>query len=382
MRIMRNRILLSLLGAILVPVFTYGIILVAKGYRPDIKTGQINSSGLLAATSIPDGAQIIVDGQLKSATNASINLSPGSYLVEIKKEGYSPWQKQLTIEAEIVTKATATLFPNVPSLKAITSTGASRPQVSPDGTQVAFVRTEGNLSNIYTIGLSESPLGSINRDSKLLTSLPKNDYLLSWSPDGKELMTQATPSAYLITLADSRTVVLASDSATTKLRWTKLQASIDAPRLLTLPTELQAILATSAANLVWSPRENKILYTATASATIPDNLIRPLPGSNNQPQERKLTAGKMYVYDIEEDRNFVVGTGNLSWFPDSAHLVLVEPNKVTIMEYDGSNHTVVYAGPMINGYAFPYPSGKQLLILTNLNPESITVPNLYAVSLR
>ena len=125
-----------------------------------------------------------------------------------------------------------------------------------------------------------------------------------------------------------------------------------------------------------------MLYTATASASIPDDLIRPLPGSSTQSQSRALVEGQTYVYDLEEDRNFAVPTG-VSWFPDSAHLLLTEKGKITVLEYDGQNATVVYAGPMENSFAFPYPSGKQLLILANLSSNSKTsVPNLYAVSLR
>jgi len=382
---MRTRILLFLLTLILVPTLTYFVILFARGYRPNPTTGGISPTGLIAATSVPDGAQILIDNQLKSATNTTLDMAPGSYKVQFKKEGYTPWEKTLQIDAGIVTKAAATLFPSVPSLKAITSNGASAPSLSPINSQVAFLRQEGNLSNIYLIDLSESPLGSINRDAKILTSLPKNDYILKWSPDGKQLMSTATPSSYLTLVADQDTSeVTLSRMATVNIQWQILQKTLDTPRLQTLPIALREILVDSTANMIWSPRENKILYTATASASIPDNLIPPLPGSNSQPQARTLVPKTMYVYDLEEDRNFQVGklSDSLSWFPDSEHLVKIEPNKVSIMEYDNTNPTVVYAGPMVAGYAFPYPSGKQLLILTNLNPASVTVPNLYAVSLR
>jgi hypothetical protein len=406
---MRTRILLFVLSLILVPTVTYLIILMAKGYRPDVTSGRITPTGLLAATSVPNGAQILVNGHLQSATDTTINLVPGNYQIEIKKEGYSPWKKDLTVDAEVVTRANATLFPSVPSLKAITAIGATHPTISPDGGRVVYLRTEGNLSNLYTLDLSESPLGSINRDAKLITSLPKLDYTLSWSPDGKQILGQATASAYLVTTNDNRATEVTARLAVVQSQWKLLADTIEAPRLSTLPVALRDILATSATDLVWSPRENKILYTATASAVIPENLIRQLPGSNSQPQTRALETNKVYVYDIEEDKNFLVGetnvslpsptpkkktttnlkmetdnprrNGGLGWFPDSSHLVKVEPNKVTILEYDGANATVVYAGPMESGLAAPYPSGKQLLILTNLNPTT-SISNLYAVSLR
>jgi len=327
----RTRILLFVTSIILVPLVTYFVILFARGYRLNWQRKQLSPTGLLVATSVPDGAQIHVNGQLSSATNTTINLSPGTYKIEIKKDGFSPWSKLLKVEAEIVTRGTATLFPSVPSLKAITTSGASAPVLSPDNTKIAF--TSGK--KLYLLDLTESPLGLINRQ--------------------------------------------AQEIATTSAAW-KTPPKVNL--LVTLPQTLQDILATAAGNLVWSPKENKLLYTDTASASIPDDLIRPLPGSSTQSQSRALVEGQTYVYDLEEDRNFAVPTG-VSWFPDSAHLLLTEKGKITVLEYDGQNATVVYAGPMENSFAFPYPSGKQLLILANLSSNSKTsVPNLYAVSLR
>lgn len=335
--VMRTRILLFLLGLVLVPSLTYLVILFARGYRPNFANRELRPTGILVATSLPNGAQVLVNNQLKSATDTSLNLDPGTYQVEIKKQGFSPWTKTLQIEAEIVTRATTTLFPAVPSLKAITSSGAANPILSPDGTKVVF--TSGKKS--YLLDLSESPLGLINREAREIAT---------------------TSAAWTIPTAEQ----LAKTAA--------LRANVLHPAML-------EVLATAAANLLWSPKENKLLYTATTSATIPNDLIKPLPGSSTQIQSRTLVGGETYVYDLEEDRNFKVPS-SVSWFPDSSHLVLVEKSKVTILEYDGQNATIVYAGPMENGFAFTYPSGKQLLILTNLNPTTTSSPNLYAVSLR
>ncbi len=52
-------------------------------------------------------------------------------------------------------------------------------------------------------------------------------------------------------------------------------------------------------------------YTATASAQIPEKLIQPLPGSSTQTETRSLLPGNVYIYDIEEDRNFLVEEAKL-----------------------------------------------------------------------
>lgn len=408
----KTRILLFLLTLIIVPTLTYLVVLFARGYRiSPTQGGQISPTGLLVATSDPNGAQLFVNGELKSATNTTLNLPPGDYTVEIKKEGFSPWKKVLHLEAEIVTRADATLFPSVPSLRAVTSSGGSTPYLSPDGGKLAFILFSDRQSKVYTTDLSESPLGQISRESRLLTTLPGQP-LLTWDPDSRQLLATSTDSATLIDIANSqKTTPIASPSGLLTT-WLNTQKLRDAQKLTVLPVPLQALLASSAANLVWSPNDKKLMYIATDSATLAQNYKRPLPGSNTQPQSRTLEAGKIYIYDLEEDRNYFIGQAvlpsptptnnpkaktaitpsptipfalplsNLSWFPSSNHVVRVESDQITIMEYDGQNPTVVYAGPMSQALAIPYPSGKNMLLLTNLNPTTSTLPNFYALSLK
>lgn len=377
---MNTRILLFLVTLLLVPLLTYFVILFARGYRPSSTDGgSLQPTGILATNSLPQGAQLYINGQFKSATDTNINLSPGTYEIEIKKDTYFPWKKTVQIKPEEVTRASAMLFPTVPILKAITTTGASLPIISPDGTKVAYISN----NDTYTLDLSESPLGLLNRDPKLVNSSKFIVHSLIWSPDSKQLMIEATGSARLVDINSSQSPSLIASPSAILNQWNQIQTARKSQKFSTLPLRLQTILATAATDLVWSPKENKVMYTATSSATIADNLIRQLPGSSTQPQERQIKPGLVYVYDLEEDRNFKIAQNptGLSWFPTSNHLVQLENGKVTVLEYDGGNLTVVYMGPMENGYAFPYPSSRQLLILANLNPTISKVANLYAVSL-
>ena len=212
---MRTRILLFLLSLILVPTVTVGVILFARGYRFSPKQQAFQATGLLSATSLPNGASVYINDELKSATDTTLNLTPGIYRVKIKKEGFSPWEKTLTIAAEVVTRVGPLLFPSVPSLKAVTYSGASLPAISDDGSKVAYL----SESKLYTLDLSESPLGLLNRDSKLIFTSPSVPLLtkerdgrrqeevsqLFWSPDNKQILLLATPAAYLVDLAKSET---------------------------------------------------------------------------------------------------------------------------------------------------------------------------------
>lgn len=390
-----TRILLFLAGVILVPSMTYLVILFARGYRLNFRTKQVQVVGFVAVTSSPDGAQIFVNNQLRGATNSTLTLPPGTYQIEIRKDSYSPWKKTVLIEAEIVSRAAGTLFPSIPSLKAITGDGAILPTLSPNGTKVAFVKPTLRQTEVYILDLSESPLGLVNREARLAASLPlpnptlvvpPKPLALRWSPDSRQIVAVASPAAYLVDPAANPPYREITASLTTVLKnWQVETQKREAQKLIALPKSLQDILATSAAELAWSPQEDKLMYTATISATIPSGLIKPLPGSSSQTEQRRIEPGTVYTYDLEEDRNFAVGSVTdppLTWFPDSYHLVRIENKQIVIMEYDGTNPTVVYAGPMDPGFAQSYPSGKQILILTNLSPTLSSHSNLYAVSLR
>ena len=123
----------------LISFFTVGIIFgtaaviisYGRGYRFNFSDKQVNSTGLVVAQSDPSGAQIIVDGKVKTATQATLTLSPGWYTVSISKEGFQPWKKRVKVQGEVVTKIDALLPPVNPSLTAITVSGIVRPVVSP-----------------------------------------------------------------------------------------------------------------------------------------------------------------------------------------------------------------------------------------------------------
>ena len=383
-------ILLAIFGS------TIFVIKLAKGYKPDFSQKTFRATGLLVATSIPDGGQIFVDGKLKSATNTTISLSPDTYEVEIKKDGFNLWKKTLKIEKELVVKTEAYLFPQVPDLKALTFTGAANPTLSPDETKVVYSVSKAEIgkNGLWVQELSELPFGISHEPRQILQSAPGGrDFskaTFRWSQDSKQVLVTLksgkTEENFLIdpNSLNSATELIdvTSNLPIIRQQWEKEEKQKRNQRLTKLPPELLEILKSGSKDIVFSLDETKILYTATASAQIKDNLIPQIPAASTQKQERTLKPGQTYVYDIKEDRNFWVAgeETNISWFPTSKHLIQVEKEKITIMEYDGTNRTVVYFGPYEFPFAFPFPSGNKILILTALGKDQPF--NLYAVSLR
>ena len=78
------------------------VIAYARGYRIDMKKKSLSSTGILAISSFPKAAKVYINNELKGVTDENVGLPPGSYNVEIKKEGYTSWSKKVTLKGELV----------------------------------------------------------------------------------------------------------------------------------------------------------------------------------------------------------------------------------------------------------------------------------------
>ena len=405
---------------------TAGLILYARGYKLDLAKKTLKPTGLLVATSIPNGASVIIDSQLITATNNTISLAPGEYQVEIRKDSYLSWKKTLKIEKEVVTKVEAYLFPSVPELRPLTYTGVKNPLLSPDGSKILYsvpFSDQDELTikaGLWVLDMAESPFGLSSREPRqIVKSAPQGrDFSQAeyqWSPDSKQILVtlkkgeteenlpldpnQLTTVTQLIDVSDRLPIIIK--------QWQNDAKDKEIAQLAKLPKDFQELFQSSTAGLSWSPDNSKVLYTATDSANLAENPSVKVLGASTQKQERSIKLGKIYTYDIKEDRNFYImeiqDTGYgirekeerkssyishityhispLSWFPTSNHLILVEPEKITIRDYDGTNQQTVYSGFFEYPYVFPATADK-LILLTRLTSDEKSPLNLYALSLR
>ncbi len=394
---MKNRVAIFFLTIILLLVGTTALVLYGRGYRLSFSRGNktfIAGTGLLVATSNPDGAQILINGKLTSATNDTLNLAPGDYEVEIIKVGYLPWKKKLKVEKEVVTKTDVRLFPSAPKLESITSTGVTNPVLDPTRTRIAYKITSltPEKNGLYIFEMGNRPILTLQGNANKLTDDKSGEFStsnISFSPNAKFLI--ATPSGatgnltYLLSVENgNQTPRLTNEAEFSQLNreWQKEKEEKEASRRNSLKEELRATISANFRVVAWSPDETKILYEASSSATLPALITPPLLGASNQPEQRNLAKGKTYIYDTKEDKNFYIDTPSsaLSWL-DDRHLIVARDGRIEILEYDGSNRATVYAGPFLENFVAAWPDGSKLVILTNLGNSDVT-PNLYTVSLK
>jgi hypothetical protein len=396
------KIRLLLISITILFVATFGLVasFYARGYRFSFKSFRFEPRGILVIKSDPTGAQVVINGDLKGATDTNFSLTPGNYDLALKKEGFIAWSKRISIEKEVVTEINASLFRAVPSFSPMTFDGAIDPVASSDYTKIAYTIPATNSNNTKTglwfIETTNLPIG-FAKEPKRVTDGSLIGASWQFSPDGSQILLRIGVASYLLPVGSftpqNQRINIASTEEKILAAWEKDRETKLSAQMKMLPLELNDILTRKASSVVFSPDETKVLYTASASAMINNNLVRPLPGSSTQKQQRAIEMGKTYIYDIKEDRNFLVydspvtitndkTTGAaIRWFPNSGNLILAENGRISIMDYDGTNRVVIYSGAYLSPNAFPFASTSKLVISTNLGADS-SIPNLYSLSLK
>ncbi len=367
---------------IIVGIVGYFVALVARGYQFDAVNFKFLENGILVAKSDPDGATILIDGNLKGATNTNLKLAPNTYHVEIKKNGYISWSKELTIKKEEVTQITAHLFKVAPSFSSVTFDGAESPVVSSDFSKITYTNNEG----LWIMSVSSLPIGFPNEPKKITDNITKDDKY-SFSPNGREIMLTNKNGTYLINtnefIAKNKLVDITLQKDLILNNWSlENKKKIDS-ELKLLPIEIAKVIEKNTSTFTFSPDETMVMYTASSEAKIKEGLVEKLAGSSTQKEERDIKVGKTYIYDIKEDKNFMVNDNgrSLYWLPTSRHLLLPDEGKIIVMDYDGTNRQPVFSGDYIAPHAYPYVNASKILILTTLGSDS-KLPNLYSLSIK
>lgn len=392
--VMNKVIYRFILGGVFVLIL-FTVIIYARGYRLNFLHKSIVPTGILVVSSKPDGGKIIINDELRGATNSNITLSPGIYDVVIKKDGYVDWVKKLTIKGELVVKADALLIPINPSLLPITSLGIDRAFASPAATRiVVFAKnTDPKLSGIYLLEIAQGPL-SISNPLKLLANNSSfaEDFLfktasVTFSPDGEQILLtseQKGSQSYLLNTNEKEQIPfeVGQSQQTIQTAWDKQENTRNLKLLQSFKKPLPSFAAANFDIMAFSPDESKILYTAKKKALLPIVVSPRLLSTNQTNETRNLEEGKTYVYDAEEDKNFQIEPADSTiWYHDSTHLVIKDRDKISIADYDGSNKRVLYSGPFERVFIAASRDGR-VLILSNLNPQSNALPDVYAVSVK
>jgi len=351
---------------------TYLISILARGYQPDFNDGfKFKATGLLSATSKPKSASVFINDQLYTATDDTINLSPGKYQVKIIKDGYQPWSKNIEIQKEMVVQTEATLFRSAPDFSPITQNGALNPTVNLDKNSLIFSVSKAGASKdngIYLIETYSSPLPlGKNTSKQIIGNFPSIDwsnFSFTFSPNSKQILaiSHTQNTAYLLNLeaSGSKKPTDVSNLITfINNDWQKQRSQILLSKLERLPAKLRPLVATQSADILFSEDDSKALYLSQK--------------------------GSYLVYDLNKDISYPIGNlneiDNPFWLPNSNNLVYSNKSQqIKTVEYDGSNQSTIFAGKFSNNLILPWSDGSKIIVYTRPFPEA--PENLYSVSIR
>lgn len=352
-------------------------IFLAKGYTFSPQEKRIVGTGIISVSSQPDSASVYIDGHLTTATNATISsLSPKEYSVRIVKEGFIPWEKKIAVREGLVSEVKMTLFPAIPTIYPLTFTGVENPKLSPDGDKLAYIVPSGKKAGVWVWTMAKNQPIAFARGAEphqIVTSQTADfsKASLKWSSDSKQALATVGNNNYLLEdeklNSDPRDITPVLEA--TLKTWEEETKAKDQSAILAITDLSLRQVASSSAIARWSPDETKMM-------------VRKNPISDKELKEGILFAD-FKVYDLEDKKEYSLPPARSHmWLPDSRHIILVEEGSISIVDFDGTNKAVIYAGSFLDNFIFPWPDSSRLVIISSFPTPTASEPNLYGINLK
>lgn len=363
---MSKRFIITILTVVALGLLAGIAIFFAKGYSFSAKERKIVGTGIVTISSEPDAASVLVDGHLATATNATISSLPAkTYHIKVVKEGFIPWEKSVEVKEGLVEEVKVTLFPAIPTIYPLTFTGVANPVLSEDGSKLVFIvpsSTNGGVNKkagvwVWTMSRNQPIAFARSAQPHQIASNIIADFskaALRWSADSKQVLATVGNNNYLLNSDNLNneprdiTPILSS----TLSSWEEDTKAKNQASILAIKDVNFRKIASDSALVRWSPDETKFMTD-------------------------------LKVYDLEDKKEYnLPAASSHIWLPDSRHIILVEEGTISLIEFEGTNKAVIYAGKFDDSLVFPWPDSSRLVIISSLPTPTASEPNLYGINLR
>lgn len=377
---MSKRFIITIITLLLIVAAAGLAIFLARGYRFSPGEKRIVGTGIINISSEPDAASVFIDGHLTTATNATVaSLTPKTYSVKVVKEGFIPWEKSISVKEGLVTEVKITLFPAIPTVYPLTFSGVKNPTLSPDSSKLVYIvprsstAADNKKGGIWVWTMIKNQPIAFARSSEphqIITSLSIDfsNATLRWSSDSKQILATVGDNNYLLnadtTNSDPRDITPILTATVND--WEENTRASNALLIKNIKDISWKKIASDSAFLRWSPDETKFMAREKAISG----------------QEKELI-GDVKVYDLEGNIGYVLPEAkSFMWLPNSKHIILVEKDTISLVEFDGRNRSVIYAGNFEDNFVFPWPDSSRLVIVSSSPTPTASEPNLYGINLR
>ncbi len=165
------------------------LVLYTAGYRYNFTTNSFVQTGLFYVTTIPKGAEIIINDELRDYSPAFIkNLVPGEYKLTLDRPGYHSWTKTLPIISQETTFIEdVVLFTDEDPVNLVSEKIVSAAQ-NPSYSTFAYVMNQSSWYEIWNYSIADD-------EQSLLYRIAADDDVvldLSWSASGEHLLIEQT----------------------------------------------------------------------------------------------------------------------------------------------------------------------------------------------
>ena len=176
------------------------LVMITQGYRFNRYDGRVEQGGLVQFNSRPSGAAVYLDGiRLSNQTPSRITVTAGTHTIEMKKDGYIDWRKQVSVKPGAVLWLNyARLYPTNPKHTQVTTyNGMSSGLPSPKRNYMAaIVKSATPTIDVWTLNDATPKLTSVNIPASAYTATKagtKESFsLLEWDSDERHVLVKHT----------------------------------------------------------------------------------------------------------------------------------------------------------------------------------------------
>ncbi len=175
------------------------VIFMARGYHFDRLSGVFVHSGAVTIKSLPRDINIYINGKKQDKGSLSlingaytINwLRPGKYTIRCEKEGYTSWEKTISVHSGISTEFwNVLLFPKAEQeLKSYVTENVKSFFVSPrEEGEIIFLSEEENTRKVFLLNTQERIVREIYATQELEFLPPDKEENIEWSSDNQRIL--------------------------------------------------------------------------------------------------------------------------------------------------------------------------------------------------
>lgn len=365
---MKRHIGIIIFVTLFISIVSIIAIFTARGYN--FIENEVKSTGIINVESNPDNATIYVNGEKKGATPDDIELSEGIYEIEIQKDNYRAWRKELEIEPSVVNEITVKLFPIDLNLEQNTFVSIDNAFFSTDGSLMIYSVLEKPNTGIWLSKLEQGLFDISKPKSTKIASISDfpdtcftNDYnlLISHRNDSALLNCKNgnTSNYYFINFNNKffiRDLNEELDFAPDKVDFGLLQDNVLIIKNKTLSnynlsSKKTTLLIIYLTDVIYSYMGKKLLVLNSSSTekniytfsddltkeeidikTVDTSKIKTLYSSFNLEEYFVLTTGNdSYLYSINREKPYKITDSQIniySWSPDGLAFLYEKKNRL------------------------------------------------------